>query len=73
MHVTISDQLRRAIDDSGMSLYALSQQCGVSRSALGRFMAGGSAHLTTVDAIAGVLGLRIVADGLPPRGNHNDK
>jgi transcriptional regulator with XRE-family HTH domain len=37
---SITDQLRQAIQDSGLSLNELERQCGVSHAVLSRFMTG---------------------------------
>jgi len=59
---TISQQIRQAITDSPMSMYALAEAAGVQRSMLTRFMAGEvGLTLNTVDKLAPLLGLKIVA------------
>jgi len=55
----ISDQLRIAIVAYG-SGYALAAAAGVHRSVVCRFLAGRSVTVDTVDALAEVLGLRLV-------------
>jgi len=67
-----SEAVRRAIAESGASRYAIAKAAGLDEAALSRFMhAKAGLTLATVDALAGVLGLRIVAEGpvkLLPRG-----
>ena len=61
---TVSDGIRKAIDNSGVSRYALAKAAGVEQATLSRFMRGKAAiTTTTLDALAKVLGLRIVAEG----------
>ena len=63
----LTGQVRRAIADSGLSRYAISKASGVDQAALSRFMAGKvGLTLTSLDALADVLNLRIVV-GKPKR------
>jgi len=58
---TFSDQIRAAIEASGITRYAIAKQAGIAESALSRFMSGDqSMSLSTVDKIAGALGLEVV-------------
>jgi transcriptional regulator with XRE-family HTH domain len=58
---TVSDQLRRAIAESGVSRYRLWQATGVSQASLSRFLHGqADLSLGAVDAIADYLGLALV-------------
>jgi plasmid maintenance system antidote protein VapI len=64
--VALSQQLRDAIDASGMSRYRICKEIGLAESTMSRFMAGRRGlALTTVDRLGEVLGLRLVADGSP--------
>jgi transcriptional regulator with XRE-family HTH domain len=55
-----SEQLRRAIEQSGTSRYALARSLGVSDSALSRFMSGERGlTLATLDKLVDALGLEI--------------
>lgn len=57
--VKFSDQLRRAVDASGLSRYRIAKELGVSESLLSRFMAGKWLGQETADALAELLGLNI--------------
>lgn len=57
----MSDQLRNAINDSGLSRYAVCQACGIDKGTMSRFMAGEvGLSLETIDRLADYLGLQIV-------------
>ena len=57
----VSDQLRNAINDSGLSRYAVCQACGIDKGTMSRFMAGDvGLSLETIDRLADYLGLQIV-------------
>ena len=58
--MTISDQLRRAIDRSGLSRYQIALDADVDQASLSRFMNGADITTKTFDAIAAVLGLSLV-------------
>lgn len=56
----ITNALRKAIEASGLSRYAISKRSGVDQAALSRFMAGKMALTTdTLDRLAGVLGVEL--------------
>lgn len=62
----LSDQIRQAIDASGVSRYRICKQIGLDQALLSRFMQGRSGlSVQNLDALADVLRLRIVADGPP--------
>jgi transcriptional regulator with XRE-family HTH domain len=64
----LSDQLRQAIDASGMSRYAIAKAIGLDQSVLSRFMAGKSGlAVETIDNIGELLGLRIVIEKKPSK------
>jgi hypothetical protein len=73
----LSDQIRRAVDDSGLSRYAICRIGAFDKGMMSRFMAGKRGlSLTTLDRLADVLALRIVADGrvnVPPPGRPGRK
>ena len=63
----ISDQLRRHLSESKSSEYAIAASSGISQASLSRFMRGDrTLSLHTVDRIAAVLGLRLIATGRKP-------
>jgi hypothetical protein len=58
---TITDQLRKAIKDSGESEYAIAKGSGVSQSVVNRFMSGERGiSLITAAALCSYLGLQLV-------------
>jgi len=67
-HVKLSDQIRQAIDDSGLSRYAICKVIGLDQSTLSRFMsAEAGLSVTTLDTLADLLKLDIVVRGKPAR------
>lgn len=65
----LSDQLRSAIRDSGMSCYAVAKAIGLDQSVMSRFMAGKSGlSVETIDKLGMLLGLRLVATKKPVKG-----
>ena len=62
----LSDQVRKAIDDSGESRYAIAKATGIDESALAKFYNGQRGITTdTLDRLAEYLRLRIVIDRKP--------
>lgn len=62
--VKLSDQIRRAVDESGLSRYAICKGAGIDQATFSRFMRGQvGLSLPTLDELADVLGLNIVASG----------
>ena len=58
----LSDQMRHAIEASGMSRYAVCKEIGLSQSTMSRFMHGeGGLSIDMLDRIADVLKIDIVA------------
>jgi plasmid maintenance system antidote protein VapI len=56
----VSEVLRRAVRDSGMSLKALEREAGVQRASLSRFLAGKqSLRLDMADKLAAYFGLQL--------------
>jgi hypothetical protein len=60
MRPKLSDQIRDAVDNSGMTHYRICADSGVQQSTLSRFMRGGGMSLDTLDRLADVLGLVVV-------------
>ncbi|MDD4889886.1 MAG: helix-turn-helix transcriptional regulator [Phycisphaerae bacterium] len=57
----LSDQIRKAIADSGLTRYAISKATGVGQDILSRFMTGkGGLTLDTLEKLAGPLGIKII-------------
>jgi transcriptional regulator with XRE-family HTH domain len=58
----LSDQVRRAVDASGLSRYRIAKEIGVAESTMSRFMSGqGGLSLANLDMLADLLGLDIAA------------
>ena len=58
---SFSDQIRRAIEQSGLSRYAICKQIEVDQSTMSRFMHGkGGLSMEALDRLARVLGLAVV-------------
>ncbi len=58
-----SDQLRQAIERSGLSHYAIGKAAGIDKGNLSRFMAGNvGLSLESIDKIVAVLRLKLVAE-----------
>jgi transcriptional regulator with XRE-family HTH domain len=58
----LSDEIRLAIDASGMSRYRVCKEIGLPESTLSRFMSGqGGLAVKTLDKIADLLDLHITA------------
>ena len=65
--VKLSDQVRQAIEASGLSRYRICKSIGLDQSTMSRFMAGtGGLSLETLDALSELLRLRVVGGGDPP-------
>lgn len=59
MTKTMSDQVRDAIDASGLSRYRIAKEADVPESSLSRFMAGEGIGSETLDRIAELLRLEL--------------
>ena len=65
--IKLSDQIRQAVDDSGLTRYAICKGARIDQASFSRFMRGAiGLSLPTLDALADVLGLNIVANGERP-------
>jgi hypothetical protein len=60
---SFSDQMRRAINESGMSRYAICKHIGIDQSTMSKFMNGkGGMSVAALDRLGELLGLRVVAE-----------
>ena len=67
--VKLSEQVRRAVDESGMTRYAICKAIGMHESVMSRFMNNkGGLQQDSLDALADLLELDVVA-----RGKHGRK
>ncbi|MCI0675726.1 MAG: helix-turn-helix domain-containing protein [Phycisphaerales bacterium] len=66
-HIKFSDQIRRAVDASGMSRYRVSKELGITESTTSRFMAGGWLGVENMDALADLLGLQVTVKTNPAK------
>ena len=57
----VSDQLREAIQQAGVTRYRLSKLSGVGEPVLSRFMAGTSLRSDSLDTLCEALGLELTA------------
>ncbi len=56
----LSEALKRAIQESGKSVYQIAQDSGVSQIVISRFLSGErDIRMATVDRLAGVLGITL--------------
>jgi len=62
--IKLSDQIRRAIDASGVTRYRIAKTIGLDHAVFSRFMADKSGlSVKNLDALADVLGLNVTARG----------
>jgi hypothetical protein len=66
-HGRLSDEIRRAVDSSGLSRYRICQTLGLAESTMSRFMAGGGMETAHLDALAALLDLHLAASKRPKR------
>lgn len=57
--MSVSEQLREAVRDSGRTLSDLAREAGVNKSILTRFMQGDGLRSFTMDPLCKVLGLEL--------------
>ena len=61
--VTLSDQVRAAVDASGLSRYRICKETGLSQAAMSRFMSGqGGLSMKALDRLADLLDLNITTN-----------
>jgi DNA transposition AAA+ family ATPase len=58
----LTEQLRKAIDECGMSRYELCKKIGMDQGTMSRFMAGKTLSMRNMDLIGEALRLSIVAE-----------
>jgi transcriptional regulator with XRE-family HTH domain len=74
----LSDQVRRAVDDSSLSRYAICKAIGMDQSVMSRFMSGkGGLSMETLDALADLLNLQFkpttnASTGQVKHGKHRE-
>ncbi len=68
--MTVSDQLRQAIEDSGETLYRVAKDSGVSYPTLHGFVGGRDIKLSNADKIADYLGLSLWPKAEPRPRRH---
>jgi transcriptional regulator with XRE-family HTH domain len=58
----LSEQIRRAVRDSGMSMLAVARAVETDKATMSRFLSGERGlRLSTIDKLGALLGLRLVA------------
>ncbi|HEY8669058.1 MAG TPA: helix-turn-helix transcriptional regulator [Tepidisphaeraceae bacterium] len=71
---TLVDQIRRAVDDCGMSRYALGQLIGMDKAQMSRFMAGkGFLSEDSMNRLAESLHLSISSGAKPKAAKTKDR
>jgi hypothetical protein len=66
----LTDQLRQAIDDSGLSRYRISKETGISESALAQFYNGQRGlSMESLNALGECLKLKLTLGRKPKKGN----
>ena len=65
----LTDQIRRAIDQSGLTRYRIAQDTGIDESTLAKFYNGTRGlSLDNLDLLCGYLKLRVVMDRTAKKG-----
>lgn len=65
---SLSDELRQAIERSGLSRYSIWQQTGIDQGSLSKFMDGERGlGMESIDKLADLLGLHIITKPEPRR------
>ena len=66
---SLSDQVRRAVDDSGMSRYRICKELDLAEPTMSRFMnRKGGLSMDTLDALSELLDLNITTGKRKPKG-----
>jgi hypothetical protein len=63
----LSDEIRRAVDASGLSRYRISKTLGIAESTISRFMGGSGLSMEYLDALAELLDLHLPVAKLPKK------
>ena len=64
----LSEELREAVERSGLSRYSIWQQTGIDQGTLCKFMAGDRGlSIESIDKLAELLGLHICTEDAEPR------
>ena len=64
----LSEELREAVERSGLSRYSIWQQTGIDQGTLCKFMAGDRGlSIESIDKLADLLGLHICTEDAEPR------
>lgn len=72
--LALSDQIRQAVDASGLSRYAICKATGIDQGAMSRFMAGEMGlALETLDRLGEVLGLEVKATRRKPQARRRGR
>ena len=65
---TLTDQIRQAIDDSGLTRYRIAKETGIDESALAKFYNGHRGlSMEALNALGEFLGLRIISRRKPSK------
>jgi len=66
--LSLSDELRQAVERSGVSRYSIWQQTGIDQGSLSKFMEGERGlGMESIDKLADLLGLHICTADAKPR------
>lgn len=60
---TVTEQLRKAIEKSPLSRYAICKATGIDQSRMSKFMAGGKLTMEQCDSVCEVLKLKLSPKG----------
>ena len=66
--VKLSEQIRQAVDASGLSRYRISKSLGIAESTMSRFMSGQGLTMEHLDALADLLELDIACKQRQQKG-----
>ena len=69
----LSDQFRRAIEESGTSRYRIARETGITESTLSRFVHGAGANSEALDRLAAYFELELVESAASRRGRRRSR